>query len=128
MDYTVLDLGLRESGVNRRVKPSQIVGAGDENILYAPVFQAIEYSCPELGALIFTYPHPQDVFSTIQVDADSDVHGFLHDLSFAADMVVDGVQEYHSVDGFQGSLLPLLGDGRILSVMRLTVLSETEMP
>src|SRR5699024_7345460 len=112
VDYTVLDLGLRESGVNRRVKPRQIVGAGDENILYAPVFQAVEYSRPEFGALIFPNPHPQDVFPTIQVDSNGDVYGFLHDLPFAADMVVYGVQEYHSVDGFQGSLLPLLGYGQ----------------
>ena len=36
---------------------SQNVGAGNENILYAPVFQAVEHSCPKLGALIFPDPH-----------------------------------------------------------------------
>ena len=49
VDDTVLDLGLGEGSMNRRVKPRQIVGAGDENILYTPVFQAVQYSRPELG-------------------------------------------------------------------------------
>ena len=57
MDDTVLDLGLWEGGVNGRIKARQIVGAGNENILYAPVFQAVEHSCPKLGALIFPDPH-----------------------------------------------------------------------
>ena len=90
-----------------RIKSRQIVCAGNENILYAPVFQAVEDSCPELGALIFANPHPQDVFPAIQVDPNGDVHCFLHDLPFAADMVVDSIQKCYGVDGLQGALLPL---------------------
>ena len=59
-----------------RVKARQVVCADDENILYTPVFQAIEYARPELGALIFPDPHPQDAFPVIQIDPNSDVHGF----------------------------------------------------
>ena len=114
MDDAVLDLGLGEGGVDGRVKPRQIVGAGDENILYAPIFQAIEYGRPELGTLVFANPHPQDVFPAIQVDANGDVHGFLHNLSFAADMVVDGIQKHNGVDGLQRSLLPLFSNGQDL--------------
>ena len=36
--YSYLDLRLREGGVDRRVKSGQIIRAGNENILYAPVF------------------------------------------------------------------------------------------
>ena len=36
------------------------------------------------------------------------------DLSFTADVVVDGVQKDHSVDRLQGTLLPFLGDGENL--------------
>ena len=59
-------------------------------------------------------PHPQDVFPAIQIAPNGDVYRFLHDLSFAADMVVDGPQKYHSVDGSQGPLLPFFGDGQNL--------------
>ena len=76
------------------------------SLLYAPVFQAVEYSRPEFSALIFTNPHAQDIFPSVQVDSNRDIHCFLHDLPFAADMVVDGIQKYHSVNGFQGALLP----------------------
>ena len=110
-------------------KPCQIVCACNENILYAPVFQAVEYSCPEFSALIFTNPHAKNVFPAIQIDSNGDVHCFLHDLSFAADLVVDGIQKNHGVDGLQGPLLPLSGDGQdLVGKSWLTVLSETEIP
>ena len=35
VDDTILDLGFWENGMDGRVKPCQIVRAGDENILYA---------------------------------------------------------------------------------------------
>ena len=47
----------------------------------------------------------------IQINANGDIHRLLHNLSFTADMVMDGVQENHSVDGLQRPLLPLPGDG-----------------
>ena len=90
------------------IKSLQIVCAGNENILYAPIFQTIEHRCPELGALIFANPHPQDVFPAVQVDSNGNVHCFLHDLPFAADMIVDGIQKDYGVDGLQRPLLPLL--------------------
>ena len=74
------------------IKSGQIVCTGDENVLYASVFQAVEYSRPELGALIFSNPHAQDIFSAIQIDANGNIYCFLHDLPFTADMVVDGLQ------------------------------------
>ena len=63
-----------------RVKSGQIVCTGDENVLYAPVFQAVEYSRPELGAFIFSNPHAQDIFPAIQMDANGNINCFLHDL------------------------------------------------
>ena len=99
-----------------------------ETIPYAPVFQAVEYSRPELGALIFSNPHAQDIFPAIQIDANGNIYCFLHDLPFTADMVVDGIQKHNGVDGLQRPLLPLFAMGRILSVIRLTVLSETVIP
>ena len=68
MDDTVLNLCLGEHRFNRCEKPSQIVRASDENVLNTPVSQAIEYRCPEFGALIFTDPHTQNVFLAVQID------------------------------------------------------------
>lgn len=68
MKDAVLDLGLREDGVDGRVKSSEIIRKGDENILYVPVSQAIEHGRPELGVLIFAYPHAQHIFLAIQID------------------------------------------------------------
>ena len=54
--------------------------------------------------------HAQDVFPAIQIDTDGNVYCFLHNLPFAADVEMDGVQKDHSVDGFQGPL-PAIFDG-----------------
>ena len=113
-DDAVLDLGLRKNCVDRCIKPCQIIGTGDEYVFYTSVLQPIQYSFPELGALVFANPHAQDVFTTIQIDSYRNVDCFLHNLSFAADMVVNGIQKYHGVDGFQRPQLPPFDDGQSL--------------
>ena len=90
-----------------RVKSRQVVRTGDEYVLYTPVLQTIERSCPEVGAFIFPDPHAQNVFPAVQINAYGDVHRLLHDLTLAADMVVDGIQKYYGVDALQRPLLPL---------------------
>ena len=57
-----------------------------KNILYTPVFQAIEDGCPELGTFVFTNPHSQNIFLAIQIDSNGNVHCFFHNLPFAVDM------------------------------------------
>ena len=91
VDDTVLNLGLREYRVNGRVKPCEIVRADNKNVLYTAVFQTVQYDCPELDALIFADPHSQNIFPTVQVYPNGNVYCFLHDLPFAADMVVDSI-------------------------------------
>ena len=123
VDDAVLDLGLREGGVDGRIKSRQIVCTGDENILCAPAFHAVECSDPELGAFVFTCPHTQYILAPVQVDAYDDVRRLLHNLSLAADMVMDGVQKYHRIDGLRRPLLPLFGDGKDLVVQRLAAVA-----
>ena len=48
VDNAVLNFGLRKGGMDGRIKPGQIIRAGDENILYATVPQAVEHGRPEL--------------------------------------------------------------------------------
>lgn len=115
VDDAVLDFSLGEGGVDSCVKSRQTVGTGDENILYTPVFQAVEYRCSAFGALIFIDPHAQNIFSPILVDANGDIDRFLHDLPLVADMVVDGVQKHHGVNGLQRPLLPFPGHGQDLA-------------
>ncbi len=71
---------------------------GNEDIPYATIPQAVEYGCPKLGTLIFANPHAENVFLAVKVDPYGDVHRFLHDLSFAADMVVDPLKETEARD------------------------------
>ena len=77
--------------MDSRIKSGKVIRAGDENILHTTVPQAVEHGRPELGALIFAYPHTQDILPAIQINAYGNIHRFLYDLPFAADMVVDGV-------------------------------------
>ena len=59
--------------MNSCVKARQIVGAGDGNVLYTPVFQVVEHDRPELGALIFANPHTQNIFPAVQIDTNGNV-------------------------------------------------------
>lgn len=56
--------------------------------------------------MLRTYP-------AIQIDANDNIYHFLRDLSFAANMVLDGVQKYHGIDGLQRPLFPLFGNGQV---------------
>lgn len=58
--------------------------------------------------------HAQDIFPAIQIDTNGNVYCFLHNLPFAADVVVDGIQKHHRIDGLQRPLLSLFGDGKNL--------------
>lgn len=107
----VLDLRAREHPIDCSRKTRQIVRASDENVLYAPISVPIEYHHPELYALVFTHQHPQHVFPAIQIHAQCNIDCLLRDLSFAANVVVDGIQKHHCVDQFQGVLLPFLRNG-----------------
>ena len=55
-----------------------------------------------------------DALPTVQIDANGNVNGLLHDLPLAADVVVNSIQEHHRIDGLQRPLLPLFGDGKDL--------------
>ena len=114
MDDTILNLSFGEHRLNGCGKAGEIVSAGNQDILYAPVSQAIQDRSPELGAFIFAYPHTQNVLFSIQIDPNGNVDSFLDDLPFAAHMVMDGIQEYHRIDALQRPLLPFLCDGKNL--------------
>ncbi len=65
---------------------------------------------------------------SVKVYTDGYIDRLLDDLPFAPDVVVDGVEEGEGVDRLQWALLPLRASGSILSVIRLTVESDTDMP
>lgn len=125
MNDTVLDFRFGEDCLNGSRKPSQIVRAGNEDIFHTAIAQTIQHSCPELGAFVFTDPHSQDIFPSIEIDTNGDIDCFFDNLPFASDMVVDGIQKYHLIDGLQWPLLPFFCDGKNFW---LTVVSETSMP
>ena len=59
-------------------------------------------------------PHAENIFFAVQVDSYGDVDGLLHNLAFAPDMVVNGIQKYHRIDALQRPLLPFFYDGKDL--------------
>lgn len=106
MNHAVLNLRFWEHCMDGCIETSQIVCTCDKNILCAPIPQTIQYGRPELCAFILTAPHPQNIFAAVQIKADGNVHCFLYDLPFAADMVVDRIQKNYGIDRFQRPLLP----------------------
>ena len=63
--------------------------------------------------LSFSPTHMLRTYPAIQIDANDNIYHFLRDLSFAANMVLDGVQKYHGIDGLQRPLFPLFGNGQV---------------
>ena len=108
MNYAVLYIGFRKYSFYRLREACQVIGAGDKNIINASVTQAIKYACPELGALIFTYPHTENVLPAVHINTYGYVYSLLDDLSLAADMIVYSVEKYNCVYAFKRSLLPFL--------------------
>ena len=77
---------------------------------FSPLSTVVQYL-----ALSFSPTHiPSTSFFSVQIDTQGDINCLFHDLSFAADVVVDGIQKGHSVDRLQGTLLPFLGNGEKL--------------
>ena len=101
VDDAVLDFRLGKHCFNGYGKTGQIICTSDEDILNASVSQAVENIGPIFGTLILANPHSKNILFAIQVDADGDVHSLLYDLPFAADMIVDGIQENNGVDALQ---------------------------
>ena len=88
MNNAILNLRLRVYSINCVGKPSQIVRASDENILYSPVPQTVQDGSPEFSTFIFTNPHTENILFAIQIVSNGNVNGFLHNLPFAANMVM----------------------------------------
>ena len=114
MNNAVLNVGLWENRIDCLRESAEIIGAGNENIFNAPVFHAVKHICPELCTLVLANPHTKNVFLAVQTDPYCDVHSFLDDLSFAADMIVDRVHKYDRINALQRSLLPLTHDWQYL--------------
>lgn len=108
MNYAVLYIGFGEYSLYCLREACQIIGAGDKNIFNASVTQTIKYACPELGTLIFAYPHTENVLPAVQINAYGYVYSLLDDLSLAADMIMDSVEKDNCIDAFKRSLLPFL--------------------
>ena len=131
MDDAVLDFRLGIDRLDRRRKTGQIIRTGNENILDAPIFQAVQYGSSEFRTFVLADPHSQNILPTIKINTDGDIDGLLYDLAFAADMVVNRIQKNNRINGLQRPLLPLFRYGKVwkvLSVIRLTVVSETSTP
>lgn len=106
MDYAVLNIGLRKNCFYCLGEACKVISAGNEDILNASVTQAVQHSHPEFGTFIFAYPHTENVFPAVHINAYRYVHSLLDDLSFAADMIVYRVHKYDRINALQRSLLP----------------------
>ena len=112
MDDAVLDFRLGIDRLDRRRKTGQIIRTGNENILDAPIFQAVQYGSSEFRTFVLADPHSQNILPTIKINTDGDIDGLLYDLAFAADMVVNRIQKNNRINGLQRPLLPLFRYGK----------------
>ena len=111
MDDALLDLRLRVYGFYCLREACESVHAGDQDVLHSPVLKAVHNREPELGALIFSHIHAKDILLPFHVNPKGDIDSPLYNASLTADMIVDGIHEYHCTDFLQRAFLPFFHDG-----------------
>lgn len=101
-----------------------IICACNENILDLSIFQIIQHGSPEFRAFILADPHSKYRFPAFEIDAYRYVNSFFHYLTFTANVVMYTTAYTLS----SGLCCHSRASGTILSVIRLTVVSEMFMP
>lgn len=91
-------------------------------------FSPIQYCGSEFDVLAFAKPYAQYIFLTIQVDPNGIVLGFIYNLLFAADMVVNESQKYHVRRWTPEAAAATYLMAEILPVIQLTVMFEIDIP
>ena len=107
MDNAGLMLRLGKYGLNGLRHTLEAVCDGDQDVLYATVFQFRKYRRPESRAFVFMNPHAEHIASAVTTYAESQMNRHLLDDAVLTDIDVQSVKEHHRVDRIQRTALPL---------------------
>ena len=80
---------------------------GDQDVLYATVFQFRKYRRPESRAFVFMNPHAEHIASAVTTYAESQMNRHLLDDAVLTDIDAQSIKEHHRVDRIQRTALPL---------------------
>ena len=97
MDNALLDFCLGKYSFDCLRESGKAVYAGDQNILNATIFKAIQDGKPEFCTFILTNIHTQYVFMTVHVDTNSDIDCPFYDTSFMTNMIVYRIHENNCI-------------------------------
>ena len=106
MDDAALQAALGIHCLNRLHHTAQTVGTEQINIQNSTAFEVIQHAQPKFATLMLTDPYTQNVFSTVQGDAQNHMSNLGHVAVILFDFVVDGIHEDEGVDAFQRTVLP----------------------
>ena len=107
MDNAGLMLRLGKYGFNGLRHTLEAVCDGDQDVLYATVFQFRKYRRPESRAFVFMNPHAEHIASAVTTYAESQMNRHLLDDAVLTDIDAQSVKEHHRVDRIQRTALPL---------------------
>ena len=107
MDNAGLMLRLGKYGFNGLRHTLEAVCDGDQDVLYASVFQFRKYRRPESRAFVFMNPHAEHIASAVTTYAESQMNRHLLDDAVLTDIDAQSVKEHHRVDRIQRTALPL---------------------
>lgn len=126
---TYLYLRARKEGFNGLWEALEPVHASDEDVLHSSVLEVVQDVHPELRSLAFRYPDAQDLFLSVQVNAERDVRHFGRNLAGIPYLEMDTIQIDDWIAGRKWAGLPVLdervhavGDGRDGRARELDVL------
>lgn len=107
MDNAGLMLRLGKYGFNGLRHTLEAVCDGDQDVLYATVFQFRKYRRPESRAFVFMNPHAEHIASAVTTYAESQMNRHLLDDAVLTDIDAQSVKEHHRADRIQRTALPL---------------------
>ena len=107
MDNAGLMLRLGNYGFNGLRHTLEAVFDGDQDVLYATVFQFRKYRRPESRAFVFMNPHAEHIASAVTTYAESPMNRHLLDDAVLTDIDAQSVKEHHRVVRIQRTALPL---------------------
>ena len=79
----------------------QPVDNGDQHVLDTAILQLIHDAQPEFGAFVLLEPEAQNFLGPVGAHAECDVHSFVADQPFIADLHAQGVEENQWVGRLQ---------------------------
>ena len=106
MNDATLDLCIWKSRFNSLSETCQTVHAEQKYILNSTSFELVQHIQPKFTALIFANPYSENIFLTVEIDAQNYIRSLRDILMIFLDLVMNCIHKNKRIYCFKRSILP----------------------